>query len=320
MDTKILDLFRKHRNEYLSGEEISRKLKVSRAAVWKHIEKLREIGYDIEAMPHLGYKLKSVPDKMIPDEIKYGLNTRIFGKKIYSFELTDSTNKIAYDLAEKGADEGAVVLAEQQKKGKGRLGRIWISPPGGIYMSCIIRPDIRPNEIQEFTLVTALSVADSIMSLTGLEARIKWPNDILINRKKVCGILTEMKAESDRIDFIILGIGINANTNEKILPQRATSLKAELKGRISRVELVRSILFNLEKEYGIFKEKGFKGVRDEIKNLSATLGKRVKVTSYNKIYEGEAMDIDEEGALILRLDTGLMQRILSGDVTLVRGA
>ena len=165
MDTKILDLFKKHRNEYLSGEEMSRKLKVSRAAIWKHIEKLREIGYDIEAVPHLGYKLKSVPDKMIPDEIQYGLKTKIFGKSIYAYEKTDSTNMIAYGLAEKGAAEGVVVLTEQQTKGRGRLGRGWFSPPGGIYMSCIIKPDIMPNEIQEFTLVAALSVANSIREL-----------------------------------------------------------------------------------------------------------------------------------------------------------
>ena len=129
MDTKILELFKKHKDEYLSGEEVSRKLGVSRAAIWKHIEKLREIGYDIEAMPHLGYKLKGIPDKMIPDEIQYGLNTKVFGKKIYSYQKTDSTNTIAYGLAEKGVSEGVVVLAEQQRKGRGRLKRTWLSPP-----------------------------------------------------------------------------------------------------------------------------------------------------------------------------------------------
>ncbi len=318
MDAKIIELFKKNPDAYLSGEDISHKLGVSRAAIWKHIEKLREIGYDIEATPHLGYILKSTPDKMIPDEIRYGLNTKIFGKSIYSFESTDSTNKVAYDLAREGAKEGVVVLAEEQRKGKGRLGRRWVSPPGGIYMSCIIRPDMRPNEIEEFTLVAALSIANSIMELTGLEAEIKWPNDICINGKKVCGILTEMKAESDRIDFIILGMGINVNISERSIPPLATSLKKELKKQISRVELVKRLLLNLEKEYNTFKKKGFGEVRDKIKDLSQTLGKRVKVTSCDKVYEGEAVDIDHEGALILRLDTGIMQRILSGDVVLMR--
>lgn len=318
MDTKILDLFKRHKDVYLSGEDMSRKLKVSRAAIWKHIEKLRELGYDIEATPHLGYRLLNIPDKMIPDEIKDGLGTKIFGKAVYSFELTDSTNRIAYDLAEKGAEEGVIVLAEQQTKGKGRLGREWISPKGGIYMSCIIRPDIMPNEIQEFTLVAALSVANAIREITALEVQIKWPNDILIKRKKVCGILTEMKAESDKIDFIILGIGINANIDGGILPSTATSLKTQLKGAVSRIELIKKILSNLEREYDIFKKKGFNEICDGIKELSATLGKRVKVTSQDSAYEGEAVDIDDEGALIIRLDSGMQKRILSGDVMLVR--
>jgi len=318
MDAKILGLFKKYENEYLSGEDISRKLKVSRTAVWKHIEKLREIGYDIEAVPNLGYKLKSIPDKMIPDEIKSGLNTKVFGREIYSYERTGSTNETAYRLAEDGAKEGVVVIAEQQTKGKGRLGRTWLSPSGGIYMSCIIRPSIMPNEIQEFTLAAALSVANTIREIAGLESQIKWPNDVYVNKKKVCGILTEMKAESDKIDFIILGIGINANTDEKLLPKTATSLKAEIKKEISRIDFVKSLLLNLEKQYSIFKINGFSELRDEIKSISFTLGKRVKVTTHDVILEGEAIDIDEQGALVVRLDNGLQKRVLSGDVVLVR--
>ncbi|NQT22777.1 MAG: biotin--[acetyl-CoA-carboxylase] ligase [Candidatus Omnitrophica bacterium] len=318
MDTKILNLFRKEPQGYLSGEDISRKLRVSRSAIWKHIEKLREMGYDIEAVPHLGYRLKSIPDKMIPEEIKQALKTHTFGKEIYSYEKIDSTNAVAYDLAEKGAKEGVVVIAEEQKKGKGRIGRTWVSPPGGIYLSCIIRPRLTPNEIEEFTLVAALCISNSIRDVTGLQSQIKWPNDILVNGKKVCGILTEMKAEIDRIDFMILGIGINVNTNDKNLPPNATSLKKELKKTVSRIDLVRKLLFNLEKEYTIFRKEGFSNIRDKIKTLSATLGRRIKVTTADKIYEGEAIDIDEQGALILRLDTGIMKRILSGDVALLR--
>jgi len=318
MDSKILNLFHKNRQSYLSGEDISYKLRVSRSAIWKHIEKLREIGYDIEAVPHLGYRLKSIPDKMIPDEIQRGLPVSKFGKRVYSYKKTDSTNTVCYDLALKGAEEGTVVIAEEQRKGKGRIKRSWISPPGGIYMSCIIRPDIAPNEIEEFTLVAALCIAKSIRALTGLQCQIKWPNDILINGRKVCGILTEMKAETDRIDFMILGIGINVNTNEKSIPSSATSLKKELKKRVSRIELVRFLLINFEKEYDVFRKEGFEAIREEIKSLSATLGRRIKVRAGEKIYEGEAVDIDGEGALILRLDTGLMKRVLSGDIRMMR--
>jgi BirA family biotin operon repressor/biotin-[acetyl-CoA-carboxylase] ligase len=318
VETKILDLFRKHKDDYLSGEEISRRLKVTRAAIWKHIEKLRQTGYDIEAQPHLGYRLKAIPDKMIPDEIQNNLETKIFGKTIYSYESTNSTNDIAYDLAEKGAKEGVIVIAEEQKKGKGRLGRSWASPKGGIYLSVIIRPDIMPAEIQEFTLVAALSVAKAISQTAKLVVQIKWPNDILLNEKKVCGILAEMKAESDKIDFVILGIGVNANIDSSRLPNTATSLNEVAGSDVARIELARSIITNLEKYYFMFKKEGFDGrIRNSIKDLSCTLGKHVKIQSHSHSYEGEATDIDEKGALLVRHETGLRYRILSGDVTFI---
>jgi len=318
MDTKILELFKSHNGQFLSGEDISERLKVTRAAVWKHIEKLRDVGYDIEAVPHLGYRLRGIPDKMLPDEIQYKLETEIIGKTIYAYEKTDSTNRLAYDLAEKGSGEGIVVVSEQQRRGKGRLGRKWVSPPGGIYLSCIIRPTIAPSEIQEFTLVAALSVCDALNEVTGLMPRIKWPNDILLGGKKVCGILTEMKAETDRIDFIVLGIGINVNASVKALPGTATSLSVELDRRVSRIDIVRSLLRNLEKEYFIFKERGFCAVRESVKKMSDTLHKRVRVSIHNDVIEGEAVDIDEEGALVLRMDAGSFHRVVSGDVSLLR--
>ena len=318
MEDKIIELFKQQGGKYLSGEDMSEKLKVTRAAIWKHMEKLRDIGYDIEATPHLGYRLKGIPDKLLPDEIKYGLNTKVFGSSIHSYAETDSTNTLAYGMAEKGAKDGTVVLAEKQAKGKGRLGRKWASPSGGIYMSCIMRPGIAPNEIQEFTLVAALSVARAIKESTTLQARIKWPNDVLLNGKKVCGILTEMKAESDRIDFVVLGIGINANVNDKSLPPHATSLKKELGERVSRIEIVQMVLRSLEKEYQNFSKDGFGPMRGTIKSLSETLGKHIRVTCHDVVYEGEAVDIDEEGALIIRMDTGIMHRVLSGDVVLAR--
>lgn len=318
MDNKILELFKGQDGKFLSGEDISKELKVTRAAVWKHIEKLRQIGYDIEAVPHLGYRLKGIPDKLLPDEIKYKLGTKSIGVEIYSYTKTDSTNSLAYDLAEKGVREGAVVIAEQQSKGRGRLGRRWISPPGGVYLSCIIKPRITPNEIQQFTLVSALGVVDAIKEITGLDTRIKWPNDILINDKKICGILMEMKAETDRIDFIVVGIGINVNVNDKMLPDTATSLKKELGQYISRINIVKALLRNMEREYCVFREKGFHAVRKKIKEFSYTLGRHVSVKSHNAVYEGEAIDIDGDGALIIRLDTGGIQRILSGDIVLVR--
>jgi BirA family transcriptional regulator, biotin operon repressor / biotin---[acetyl-CoA-carboxylase] ligase len=319
IDEKILSLFRKRPDDFLSGEEISRSLGVSRAAIWKHMENLRQIGYRIDAQPHLGYKLVDVPDKLLPDEIKRELKTKIFGKEIYSYEKVDSTNDIAYRLAEEGCSGGAIVLADEQVKGKGRLGRSWSSPPGsGVYLSCIIRPDILPNEVSKITLVAALACANTIRNISGLEAMIKWPNDILLSSKKVCGILTEMKAELDRVDFAVLGMGINVNTGKGALPEGATSIKEELGQGISRIEFTKKLIEEFEKTYTIFTEKGFDRIRKSVKEMSFTLGKYIKVISHSKTFEGHAQDIDEAGALILRLDSGISNRILSGDVTHVR--
>jgi len=316
MDEKIVALFKQHPGEYLSGEDISETLKCTRAAIWKHIEKLRDIGYEIDAVPHLGYRLKGIPDKMLPDEIQYELGTSVIGKTVYTYMRTASTNTLAYTLAEQGAKEGTVVIAEQQEKGKGRLGRTWASPPGGIYLSCVMKPNIAPKGIQAFTLVTAISVVDAIAEVTGLSAQIKWPNDVIINGKKISGILTEMKAEIDRIDFIIVGIGINVNAAERSLPSTATSLRNEHGERIMRLDVVRALIRNLEREYNIFKEHGLKELRGRLRSLSATLGRQIRVTSYNTVYEGLAVDIDDEGALLVKSSDGKVHRIISGDVSL----
>jgi len=312
-DLKILKLF-KTSDSYVSGEEISSHLDITRSAVWKHIEKLRHIGYSIDAVPHLGYKIRKRPDKLIPEELKLGLNTKTFGKTITSYKDVSSTNTLAYGLAEHGSAEGTVVFAERQTKGKGRIGRKWDSPKGGIYMSCIIRPHLTPRNIQIITLIAAYAIAESIEKATGLSVQIKWPNDIYMENKKVCGILTEMKAESDRVDFLILGIGINVNTESKKLPLGAGSLSMFKKHPISKVELAIEVLRMLEKHYEHFKRKGFSAIRKEILKKSMTLGNFIKVKIKDKYYEGIAHDIDEEGALLLRLDNGSITRILSGDV------
>ena len=324
LDEKILNILINSSDSYVSGEELCKLADVSRAAIWKHVEKLREEGYDIEASPHLGYRLVDIPDSLIPSEIKWALKTKIFGKEIISYKKADSTNTIAYGLAEKGIKEGASIFAEEQTRGRGRRGKRWYSPAkGGIYLSCILRPKIAPNEISKITLLAAVAVAKSIRSLTGLSATIKWPNDILVNNKKVCGILTEMKAEQDRVDFIILGIGLNVNTQARHLPKGATCLKDELchskiERDISRVELARNILENLEEYYSILKKEGFKPIIEEWKSLSAMLGSRIRVILQNRTFEGQAHNIDENGSLVVRLDSGVLERVSSGDIIMVR--
>ena len=324
LDEKILSILRNSTDTYVSGEDICKLSNVSRAAIWKHIEKLRAEGYDIEASPHLGYKLISIPDRLIPSEIKWGLDTKIVGREILSYKKVGSTNDVAYELAEKGMREGTVIISEEQTAGKGRHGRKWLSPPkGGIYLSCILRPGIVPTEIPRITLLGAVAVAKAVRKASGLPAMIKWPNDILVNSRKVCGILTEMKAEQDRVHFIVVGIGINVNTKAKYLPRGASSVKEELcrsklEREVSRIELTRNILEFIEEDYFVMKEKGFKPIMEEWRHLSAILGSRIRVVLQNRSFEGQAYDIDDTGALLVRRDAGVMERVSSGDVVMAR--
>jgi len=324
LDEKILNVLRHSKDSYVSGEELCKLAGISRAAIWKHIEKLREEGYDIEAVPHLGYELVAIPDSLIPSEIKWKLKTKVFGRSVISYRKVDSTNIIAYELAKKGMKEGTVILADEQVKGKGRHGRHWSSPSkGGIYMSCVLRPKIAPNEISRITLLAAVAVAQAIREVSSLEVTIKWPNDIMIDGKKLCGILTEMKAEQDSVDFVVLGIGINVNVPKVELPKGATSIKEELtsgggKINLSRVELTKKVLEKLEEYYNLMKSEGFEPIIDIWKDLSVMIGSRVKVSLHGKTFEALAHDINPDGALVVRLDSGVLEKISSGDVVMIR--
>ncbi|MCX5693034.1 MAG: biotin--[acetyl-CoA-carboxylase] ligase [Candidatus Omnitrophica bacterium] len=319
LDDKILNYFKKHEEGYISGEELSRELGITRAAVWKHIENLREEGYSIEAFPHLGYKIISIPDRLTEVELKWQLKTDIIAGKIYSYKETDSTNNTAYNLAIHGEKEGSIVIAESQTAGRGRMGRKWVSPKSkGAYFSVILRPDILPKEVSGITLLSALSVAKTIREMADLAAFIKWPNDVLINSQKVCGILTEMNAETDKINFVIIGIGININTKKELLPKGATSIMEEYGAEISRVDIVRGIFKNLDKYYKLFGSGHIGRIIKEYKEFSNFLGTRVQVAYHNTKIEGYAVDVDKDGALILRMDSGLNERVLAGDVTMLR--
>lgn len=319
METKIIKLLKENKNAFISGEEISRKLNVSRTAIWKHITHLRQCGYQISATPHTGYCLDKVPDKLLPDEISYDLETKIFGKKIFAYNLADSTNTIAYNLAEQSEIEGALIVAEKQTKGKGRMGRHWVSPQGsGIYMSLILKPKISPAEAGKITLMSSVAVAKTIRKITGLQAVIKWPNDVYIDQGKVCGILTEMSAELDRINFIIMGIGININTIKTDLPDTATSLFIKTGEKINRIVFLQKMLAELETYYHKLVKGEFSEIIDDWRDLSMTLGKRIKVEWRGQIIQGQAMDVDDSGALILRDDFGFTHHILSGDISIIR--
>lgn len=316
MEDKILKIFSENIGRYVSGEDISKELDVSRTTIWKHIETLRDLGYDIEASPHLGYKLIGRPDRLIPEELQDNLKTKFLGKNVFAYESLDSTNDTAYKLAENGEEEGTIVVAERQKKGKGRQGRSWSSPKGGIYLSCILKPQIEPKEVAKMTLVSAVAVCTSIREITGVPAMIKWPNDIIIKGKKVCGILTEMKAEQDKVDFLIVGIGVNVDTHLEFLPKGATLLVKKSENKFSKVALTKRILENLEHYVLLFRKEGFKKIRGEWRDLSVTVGRRIRIHCHDERIEGQALDVDEDGALVVRLDSGIQKRILSGDVVL----
>ena len=317
---KIIHYFRKSGGKHVSGEALSKELGFSRANVWKYIKRLREDGYVIEASSRLGYVLKASPDRISVYEIDVGLEARIFGKRpIYFYDEISSTNVRAYELAEEGAAEGTIVIADSQSKGKGRIGRKWVSPKGGgIYMSMILRPDVETDEIPTITLITASAVVKAIRQECSLEPAVKWPNDVMLGGKKVCGILTEIKAQPDSVDFLVVGIGINVNTPLSKLPPEGTSLSEGGAPLVDRTAFLRRLLFEFEKDYVKFKDEGFAALRAECKKLSLVLGKRVDIVEHHRPLSGKAVDIDEKGALVVLTDDGELRRVFSGDVMLCR--
>ncbi len=316
VNEKILN-FLKTETGYVSGEEISQALGTSRAAIWKHIQELRDLGYDIAAVPHLGYQLLSSPDRLFPWEVKYNLGNKLIARDVLYFEKLISTMDKAIEMARDKTAEGVLIIAEEQTKGKGRMGRTWLSPKHkGIYLSLILKPKITPQEAPVLTLITAVAVCEAIQQELGVDAQIKWPNDILLNNKKIGGILTELNAETDAVHSIVVGVGLNVNTDKKSLPDLATSLKAQTGSKIDRLNLLRRILVCFEKKYLQFKKQEIKNTLDKWRQLSATLGQRVKLTVAGNKSQlvGEAIDIDHNGSLLIRQDSGLTSRVVSGDI------
>jgi len=319
MTGEILKFLRE--KEYISGEVLACKLNVSRVAVWKQIQKLKDMGYKITSDQNLGYCLVSRPDLLLPQEIQKGLSTNYIGKEIYYFPELKSTNIIAKEKAlhrAEGIDEGTLIIAERQSAGKGRLGREWFSPVGGTWLSIILYPQLSPSYISRITLMTAVAAVKAIKVCTQIESQIKWPNDILINEKKVCGILTEMSAELDIINWVVVGIGINVNVDRRDFPEdiqeNTISLKEASGKEVLRVKLVQTFLQEFEKYYEILKRREFSSVLKEWKLYSHTLGKKIRVDIGGRIIKGEAVDINEEGALILKKEDGELVEIISGTI------
>jgi len=318
---EVLKILKKGRPGFVSGEEICQKLNVTRAAVWKHIQSLREDGYLIEARPRAGYILRSVPDRLYPWEIADGLDTAVLGREIYYYPSLTSTNDVAKDLARSGSGEGTLIVAEEQTGGKGRLGRFWHSPPRlGLLFSLILRPAVEPRVVAQVTMVAAVALACAIKETSGLTCGIKWPNDLLAGGRKLGGILTELSAEVDRVSFLVLGAGINVNQSEGDFPPSisatATSLKIETGRRVDRVELLKASLREMERWYNTWLTGGFAPVLARWKELCVSLNRPVAVHSPLGVTQGWAEDVDEDGALVLRTAGGEIKKFVSGEVSL----
>lgn len=334
----IIRMF-KEKDGFVSGEEMSRRLGITRAAIWKKIKALRERGYVIEGSTAKGYRLIKTPEFSV-EELKI-LVKGDFGREIIFHESIDSTNTLAMELAEKGVPHGTVIIADRQLKGKGRLGRTWFSPPkGNIYMSVIVRPEIEPKDATLLTIMSAISCARAVRNSTGIEAKIKWPNDLMVSERKLGGILTEMKSDQDRIVFAVIGIGINVNVRLDMFPNDVRAVAAsviEELGRkettplrpplarvgwggekISRTLIIAAILNELERWFKVLIKGSRIQLINEWRKLSSTLGRKVKVVSGKDSFTGIAEDIDDEGMLILRLPSGGLKKMSAGDVIMLR--
>lgn len=320
INARILDIFRARAQTYISGEQLSQELNMSRTAVWKHVNALRALGYHVEAITSVGYKLVASPSLLLPLEIKNGLKTDYIGHNIHWEYEVASTNTIASQLADQGATEGTIVVSEGQKQGRGRMGRTWISQPEmGIYFSLILRPKFAPIKASCLTFMSAIAVAEALEQSLGIQAQIKWPNDVMIHGKKVAGILTELRAEIDTIHYIVVGIGINANNKKfpKPLQGKVTSLALEAHQNVSRVKIVQTLLQTLERWYRIVLNEDTERTFARWRELSCTLGNRVEVNVGDEILRGVAARLGADGSLYVNLDSGEERQILTGDVTMV---
>ena len=301
---------------FVSGEQLSRMLGVSRTAVWKNINALREEGYKIASVTNRGYRLTEKPDLLDAEKIARGLGTSLIGKKIEVMKIVDSTNDEVKRRARNGEPSGLVIAAEKQTGGKGRLGRAWSSDSGGIYFTVLLRPELPPGDIAAITLAAGHGVCLAVREYTGLDARIKWPNDIIVGNKKLCGILTEMSAQSDRIDCVLIGIGINVNHEEfpEDIRHKATSLRLELGRRIDRNEFFTCVLKNLDTAAAEFLAGFTPEESGRFADLCATVGRQVSTTNGGITLEGTAVGITPGGELEVQDENGQIHLINSGEV------
>ena len=318
----LLTLFADNATIAISGERIAKEIGVSRSTVWRWVQRLREVGVKVKGKPNTGYFLERVPDILTPDMLRQRMKGSMFAKKMHHFFRVDSTNRVAIDLAYAGEPEGTVVLAEEQAAGRGRAGRVWHSErASGIYVTLLLRPKISPVQAPLLTMMAGLSAHAAIQAQTGLQPDVKWPNDLMLNGKKLGGILTEMHAEPTLVRFVIVGIGINVN-QEKFPPELnniATSLRAETGKAQSRLELLARLLREFEADYNRFLHEGSRSLAERFTQVSSyARGKRVRVSNGNQSYTGVTAGLLPEGLLQVQRDDGALVTVFAGDVAEIK--
>ncbi|KLU55360.1 biotin--[acetyl-CoA-carboxylase] ligase [Paenibacillus sp. BGI2013] len=316
----LLHMLLNAEGRFVSGEEISRNLSISRTAVWKHVNKLRDMGYEFEAVSRKGYRLLTKPDSIDATGLQLALDTTVFGRKAVLLASTLSTQGDVLKLAEQGQAEGAVVIAEEQTGGRGRFGRQWFSPPGkGIWMSVLLRPDLPLQHTPQLTLLTGVAVCRAVRACSGADAGIKWPNDVLIDGRKVCGILLESTVEDHEVRYCIAGIGVDVNFDPEDYPEDlttiATSLKMETGQSVDRTKLTAAILTELEQLYFLYQKEGFGVISALWEALSVSMNREITVTNPHGVIEGKAIGLDPSGALIVEKHDGEHTLIISGEIS-----
>lgn len=307
---------------YVSGQELCEKLQVSRTAVWKKMKQLQEEGYEIEAVPNRGYRIVACPDIIAAEEVESRLCTRRMGHPVVYYEEVTSTNQVLKKLAEEGAPEGTLVTADAQNQGKGRAGRVWMIQPGAnIAMSLLLRPQISPARISMVTLVMGLAVTCACRELYGVDTGIKWPNDVVINGKKICGILTEMSMELMAVNYVVIGTGINVNETEfpEEIRDKATSLQLELGRKLGRAELMACCMKYFEEFYDQFLSTGdLSLLQEQYNGLLLNRNRGVRVLEPGREYSGVALGINKDGQLLVEKEDGSQTAVYAGEVS-VRG-
>lgn len=319
--SKVLTFLQTHNTEYLSGQDLSDVLRISRVAVWKHIKKIQELGYIVESKQKLGYKLISNSDELLPWEITSNLKTKIIGRQAYYFDTIDSTQNQALKMADDETNNGSIIVASKQTGGRGRSGRKWVSPKGGIWISIILLPKFDISITTLFPIASALALSIAIEKIFSINPELKWPNDLTIKGKKVAGMLVDVALESNKIEHLVLGVGINFNVNVKEIEKAlkgtpnfyGVASLTEQKSEIKPIKLVQTFLVELERIYKLLETKQTKKIISEWTSRSSTIGKNVELNTPDAKIKGKAMRIDEDGALVVS-ENGKTNRIIAGDI------